>query len=58
MRAERTLRLQDALDSMDSVDREMLALRHFEQLTNAEAAQVALDLEKKKKLNTLDFTSS
>ena len=26
--------------SMDPLDREVLALRHFEQLTNAEAAQV------------------
>ena len=25
---------------MDPIDREVLALRHFEQLTNAEAAQV------------------
>jgi RNA polymerase sigma-70 factor, ECF subfamily len=29
-----------ALDSMDPIDREVLALRHFEQLSNAEAAQV------------------
>jgi RNA polymerase sigma-70 factor (ECF subfamily) len=40
MRAERKTRLQEALDSMDPLDREALALRHFEQLTNAEAAQV------------------
>jgi RNA polymerase sigma-70 factor (ECF subfamily) len=36
--------LQDALDRMDPLDREVLALRHFEQLTNAEAA-VVLGLE-------------
>jgi RNA polymerase sigma-70 factor (ECF subfamily) len=40
MRAERSLRLQDALNSMDPLDREVLALRHFEQLSNAETAQV------------------
>jgi RNA polymerase sigma-70 factor (ECF subfamily) len=32
--------LQEALDRMNPLDREVLALRHFEQLTNAEAAQV------------------
>jgi RNA polymerase sigma-70 factor, ECF subfamily len=29
-RAERMLRVQEALNSLDSIDREMLALRHFE----------------------------
>src|SRR5262249_48109296 len=38
--AERKLRLQEALNSMDPLDREALALRHFEHLTTAEAAQV------------------
>ncbi len=33
-------RLQEALSSMDPADREALALRHFEHLTNDEAAQV------------------
>jgi RNA polymerase sigma-70 factor, ECF subfamily len=33
-------RLAEALDAMDPTDREVLAMRHFEQLTNAEAAQV------------------
>jgi RNA polymerase sigma-70 factor (ECF subfamily) len=32
--------LQEALDRMNSLDREVLALRHFEQLTNDETAQV------------------
>jgi RNA polymerase sigma-70 factor (ECF subfamily) len=32
--------LQDALDRMDEKDREVVALRHFEELTNAEAARV------------------
>jgi len=40
IRAEVKIRLQEALNSMDSLDREVLALRHFEQLTTAEAAQV------------------
>jgi RNA polymerase sigma-70 factor (ECF subfamily) len=39
-RAEVKDRLEQALDSMDAIDREVLALRHFEQLTNAEAAEV------------------
>ena len=39
-RAELQVRLQEALNGMDSMDREVLALRHFEQLTNAETAQV------------------
>jgi RNA polymerase sigma-70 factor (ECF subfamily) len=39
-RDEINARLQAALGSMDPIDREVLALRHFEQLTNAEAAQV------------------
>jgi RNA polymerase sigma-70 factor (ECF subfamily) len=37
-RAERMLRVQEALNSLDPIDREMLALRHFEQLGRAEAA--------------------
>jgi len=40
VRAEVKLRLQEALNSMDPVDREVLALRHFEQLTLAETAAV------------------
>ena len=34
------IRLQEALNGMDPIDREVLALRHFEQLSNAETAQV------------------
>jgi RNA polymerase sigma-70 factor (ECF subfamily) len=34
------IRLQEALNSMEGLDREVLALRHFEQLTNAETARV------------------
>jgi RNA polymerase sigma-70 factor (ECF subfamily) len=40
IRAERVIRLQEALNSLDPVDREVLALRHFEQLTAAETARV------------------
>jgi RNA polymerase sigma-70 factor (ECF subfamily) len=39
-RAERMLRVQEALNSLDPIDREMLALRHLELLGRAEAAQV------------------
>jgi RNA polymerase sigma-70 factor (ECF subfamily) len=39
-RAERMLRVQEALNSLDPIDREILALRHFEELGRAEAAQV------------------
>jgi len=40
MRAERKRRLLEALESMDPIDREVLVLRHFEQLTNGECARV------------------
>jgi RNA polymerase sigma-70 factor (ECF subfamily) len=39
IRAERQRRLQGALNAMDPLDREVLALRHFEELTNAEVAR-------------------
>lgn len=32
IRAERPMRLQEALNSMDAIDREVLALRHFERI--------------------------
>jgi RNA polymerase sigma-70 factor (ECF subfamily) len=40
MRAELKVRVQEALNSVDPNDREVLVLRHFEHLSNAEAAQV------------------
>jgi RNA polymerase sigma-70 factor, ECF subfamily len=40
VRAERILRMQEALNKLDPADREILSLRHFEELTAAEAAQV------------------
>jgi RNA polymerase sigma-70 factor (ECF subfamily) len=39
-RAERALRLQEALNTLDAIDREVLSLRHFEELTVAETAEV------------------
>jgi RNA polymerase sigma-70 factor, ECF subfamily len=44
VRAERMLRLQDALNGLEAIDREILSLRHFEELTRREAAQ-ALGIE-------------
>jgi RNA polymerase sigma-70 factor (ECF subfamily) len=44
VRAERMLRLQEALNTLDPLDREILSLRHFEELTRVEAAKV-LDIE-------------
>ena len=38
MLAETRQQIQSALDAMDPIDREVLTLRHFEFLTNAEAA--------------------
>jgi len=40
MRVELKLRVQEALNSMDPQDREVLILRHFEELSNSEAAEV------------------
>ena len=39
-RAEMQLILQEAINSMDPLDREIVALRHFEELSNEETAQV------------------
>jgi RNA polymerase sigma-70 factor (ECF subfamily) len=40
IRAETQIRVQEALNTMDPLDREVLILRHFEILTNEETAQV------------------
>jgi RNA polymerase sigma-70 factor (ECF subfamily) len=40
VRAELRARLRDTLEAMDPGDREVIALRHFEQLGNAETAQL------------------
>ncbi len=39
-RAERTARLRQALDAMEPMDREIIALRHFEELGNGEVAHI------------------
>ena len=44
IRAEMRSCMQEALNDLDPLDREILALRHFEQLTNIETAHV-LDIE-------------
>jgi RNA polymerase sigma-70 factor, ECF subfamily len=40
VRAEIQIRLQEALNTMDPLDREVLVLRHFEELSNSETADV------------------
>ena len=40
IKAETRLRVQEVLNGMDPLDREILALRHFERLTNAEVAAI------------------
>ncbi len=45
VRVERKIRLQEALNRMDPLDREILVLRHYEQMANGEAA-AALGLDK------------
>ena len=40
IKAETRLMVQEALNSMDPLDREVLALKHFEQLSISEMAQV------------------
>ena len=40
VRAELRARVREALGGLEALDREVLALRHFEQLSNAETAQV------------------
>jgi RNA polymerase sigma-70 factor (ECF subfamily) len=39
-RAEMKVRIQEVLNGMDPIDREVLTLRHFEELSNSETAQV------------------
>jgi RNA polymerase sigma-70 factor (ECF subfamily) len=43
-RAERLLRLQEALNGLEPIDREVLSLRHFEELSRSETA-LALGIE-------------
>ena len=39
-RTESFARLEEALDRMDALDREVLALRHFEELNNTDTAEI------------------
>lgn len=40
IKAEARLRVQEILNNLEEIDREVLALRHFEQLNNGEIAQI------------------
>jgi RNA polymerase sigma-70 factor (ECF subfamily) len=40
VKAEMARQLEEALEAMDTIDQEVLALRHFEELTNSEVAEV------------------
>ena len=40
MRREMATTIAELLDKMDEIDREVIVLRHFEQLTNDEVASV------------------
>ncbi len=40
IRHEREITLQHALENMEPLDREILALRHFEQLSGPESAEI------------------
>jgi RNA polymerase sigma-70 factor (ECF subfamily) len=46
IREERSQQLEKVLEQMDPIDREVLALRHFEELSNSEVAEV-LDIQQK-----------
>ena len=39
-RAEARIRLQEAINGLDPIDREVIALRHFEEMSNVEVAAV------------------
>jgi RNA polymerase sigma-70 factor (ECF subfamily) len=40
IRAETQIKVQEVLNTMDAIDREVLVLRHFEHLSNQEAAEL------------------
>lgn len=46
LRDEASKQIEQAIESMEPIDREVLALRHFEELTNSEVAEV-LDIQQK-----------
>ena len=39
-RAELLAKVEDALESLEPIDREVLSLRHFEELSNADTAAI------------------
>ncbi|MFI5455438.1 MAG: RNA polymerase sigma factor [Isosphaerales bacterium] len=45
VRAELQVRLQEVLNAMEPLDREIIVMRHFEELSNVEVAEV-LGIEK------------
>src|SRR4029077_3668782 len=40
IRAETQMKVQEVLNAMDAIDREVLVLRHFEHLSNTEVAEL------------------
>ena len=46
IREESSRQMEEILEQMDPIDREVLALRHFEELTNSEVAET-LDIQQK-----------
>lgn len=56
IRAEQAIRLQEALNGMDATDREVLVLRHFEQLSTSETAtelEISVEAAKKRHIRAL-----
>ena len=56
IRAEQAIRLQEALNGMDATDREVLVLRHFEQLSTSETAtelEITTEAAKKRHIRAL-----
>ena len=52
VRAERLVRLQDALNALEPIDREILSLRHFEELTHSEAARASTSRNRRPRNDT------
>ena len=40
VKTEQSLKIREVVEAMETIDREVLALRHFEELTNSEVAEV------------------
>ena len=57
IRDEKRMQLESALEQMDSLDREVLTLRHFEQLSGPESAEIlgiSHDVVKKRYVRALE----